>query len=271
VIPTQTAYTRASSLAEALAAIRDGAKPIAGGQSLIPMMRLRLAAPESLVDLGGCGELRGIREEAGQIVIGAMTRHREVAASPLVRQGCAAIADAAAGIGSPAVRNRGTIGGSLAHADPHADLPAALLAVGGEVTVRSSSGTRTIAAADLVVDYLTTSLAEDELIVDVRLPADAGQSAYAKFHRRAIDWSIIGAAAAIRGGQVAVAITGLGSAPVRATAFEAAVNGGGSLEDAAREAGRDTSPIDDLDGSAEYKRHLAGVLAKRAVQAARAR
>jgi aerobic carbon-monoxide dehydrogenase medium subunit len=271
VIPTKTAYTRASSVDEALAAIRDGAKPIAGGQSLIPMMRLRLAAPESLVDIGGIAELRGIREEGGVIIIGAATRHREVAASDAIRRSCPVISDAAAGIGSPAVRNRGTIGGSLAHADPHADLPAALLAVGGAVTVRGAGGTRMIAAADLVVDYLTTSLAEDEMIVDARVPADAAQSAYAKFHRRAIDWSIIGAAAAVRNGQIAVAITGLGLAPVRASGFEAVVNGGGSLEDAAREAGAGTNPIDDLDGSAEYKRHLAGVLAKRAVEAARAR
>jgi carbon-monoxide dehydrogenase medium subunit len=271
VIPTKTDYTRASSIDEALAAIRDGAKPIAGGQSLIPMMRLRLAAPDGLVDIARIPELHGIREEGGTIVIGAATPHREVAASSAIQRGCGAISDAAAGIGSPAVRNRGTIGGSLAHADPHADLPAALLAVGGAVTVRGGSGTRTIAAADLVVDYLTTSLTEDEMIVDVRVPADAGQSAYAKFHRRAIDWSIVGAAAAIRNGQVSVAITGLGSAPVLASRFADIVNGGGSLEDAARDAGAGTNPIDDLDGSAEYKRHLAGVLAKRAVEAARAR
>jgi aerobic carbon-monoxide dehydrogenase medium subunit len=269
VIPTATSFTKARSLDEALAALADGAKPIAGGQSLVPMMRLRLAAPDGLVDVTGIAELAGIRRDGDQIVIGAATRHRDVAGSDAVRQGCRVVAQAAAGIGSPAVRNRGTIGGSLAHADPHGDLPAALLAVDGSVTVASARGRRTIAAADLVVDYLQTSLADDELIVDVRLPADAQQSAYAKFHRRAIDWSIVGAAAAIRGGQVAVALTGVGSRPVRARGFEEVVNGGGNLEAAAARAGEGTSPTDDLDGSAEYKRHLAGVLARRALAAAR--
>jgi aerobic carbon-monoxide dehydrogenase medium subunit len=269
VIPLATSYTRATSVDEALAAIRDGAKPIAGGQSLVPMMRLRLASPDALVDLAGIAELTGIRQDGNEIVIGAMTRHRAVATSSEVQRGARAVAQAAAGIGSPAVRNRGTIGGSMAHADPHADLPAALLAVGGSVTVRGASGSRTIAAADLIVDYLTTSLQEDELITDVRVPADAGQSAYAKFHRRAIDWSIIGAAVAIRGGTVTCAITGLGSRPVRATGFEEVVNAGGSIDEAAARAGEGTSPIDDLDGSAEYKRHLAGVMAKRALAAAR--
>jgi carbon-monoxide dehydrogenase medium subunit len=268
MIPLALSYTKAASLDEALAAIRDGAKPIAGGQSLVPMMRLRLASPDALVDLSGLDELTGIREEGGEIVIGAMTRHREIADSAEIRRGARVVAQAA-GIGSPAVRNRGTIGGSLAHADPHADLPTALLAVGGSVTVRSASGSRSIAAADLVVDYLTTSLAEDELIVDVRLPTDAGQSAYAKFHRRAIDWSIVGAAVAIRGGNVTCALTGLGSRPVRATGFEEVVNGGGQIDEAGARAGEGTSPIDDLDGSAEYKRHLAGVLAKRALAEAR--
>ena len=270
MIPIATELTRATSVAEALAALQAGARPLAGGQSLIPLMKLRLAAPESLVDLSGVEELRGIREEGGELVIGAMTRHADVAASDAVARGCRALSEAARGIGSPAVRNRGTIGGTLAHAEPHADVPAVLLAVDGRVTVRGSAGERTIAAADLVVDYLQTSVADDALIVDVRVPADLPQSAYVKFHRRAIDWSIVGAAAAVRDGRVQVALTGLGSRPVRATGFEEVVNGGGSLDDAARRAGDGTSPIDDLDGSAEYKRHLAGVLARRALEAARA-
>jgi carbon-monoxide dehydrogenase medium subunit len=271
VIPVATELTRAASLDEALAALAAGAKPLAGGQSLIPLMKLRLAAPEAIVDIGGLDELRGIRREGDSFVIGALTRHRDLAESEELRGGCHVIAEAATGVGSPAVRNRGTIGGSLAHADPHADLPAALLALDGSVTVRSASGSRSIAAADLVVDYLQTSLADDELIVDVRVPADAGRSAYAKFHRRAIDWSIIGAAAVVRGDRVQVAITGLGSRPVRASGFEEVVNGGGSLEDAGRRAGEGTNPLDDLDGSAEYKRHLAGELARRAEHAARGR
>jgi carbon-monoxide dehydrogenase medium subunit len=269
VIPSATELTQATSLDEALAAVQAGAKPLAGGQSLIPLMKLRLAAPEALVDLSGVEELRGIREEGGELVIGAMTRHADVAASDAVAR-CRVLAEAARGIGSPAVRNRGTIGGSLAHAEPHADLPAVLLALDGRVTVRGPSGERTIAAADLVVDYLQTSIADDELLVDVRVPADVPQSAYAKFHRRAIDWSIVGVAVAIRDGRMQVGVTGLGNRPVRASAFEDVVNGGGSPEDAARRIGEGTSPLDDLDGSAEYKRHLAGVLARRAIEAARA-
>jgi carbon-monoxide dehydrogenase medium subunit len=250
--------------------MRDGAKPIAGGMSLVPLMRLRLASPERLVDLGRIDELQGIREEGGQIVIGAMTRHRDVAASDVVRRGCPALAQAAAGVGSPAVRNRGTIGGSIAHADPHADIPAVLLACDGTVTARSASGgTRSIPASDCIVDYLTTSLGDDELIVDVRVPSDCTQSAYVKFHRRAIDWSTVGAAAVVRNGGVQIGLTGVGQRPLRASGFESVVNGGGSLEEAARRAGEGLDPVDDLDGSAEYKRHLAGVLARRALEAAK--
>jgi carbon-monoxide dehydrogenase medium subunit len=271
MIPTRTAYTRARSLDEALAALADGARPIAGGMSLVPMMKLRLANPGSLVDLGGLADLRGIHRDGGDLVIGAMARHRDVATSVLVRAEAAAVADAAGGVGSPAVRNRGTIGGSLAQSDPHGDLPATVLALGGSIEVRSASGGRTIAAADLSAGYMTTSLAEGELIVAVRIPAGARQSAYAKFHRRAIDWSIAGAAAVIRDGKVTVALTGMGSGPLRATAFESLVNDGGSLEDAARHAGDGTHPSEGLDGSAEYKRHLAGVLARRATETARSR
>jgi aerobic carbon-monoxide dehydrogenase medium subunit len=270
VIPTAiSGFTKPATIDEALAALRDGAKPIAGGMSLVPMLRLRLAAPDALVDLGGIRDLAGIREDAGALVIGATSTHRDVAASSVVARLAPVISQAAAGVGSPAVRNRGTIGGSLAHADPHADLPAAMLALGASVTVRSHAGSRTISAADLVTDYLTTSLADDELIIDVRIPADSAKSAYAKFHRRAIDWSIIGAAAVIRGGQTRVALTGVGNHPVRATAFEQAVNGGAALDQAAQHAGDGLNPLDDLDGSSDYKRHLAGVLARRAVEAAR--
>ena len=182
-------------------AIRDGAKPIAGGQSLVPMMRLRLASPDGLVDLVGPG--RADRHPPG----GRRARDRRHDPAPRVpnsadvQRGARAVAQAAAGIGSPAVRNRGTIGGSLAHADPHADLPAALLAVGGSVTVRSASGSRSIAAADLVVDYLTTSLADDELIVDVRLPDRRRPVRLRQVPPAGIDWSIVGAAVAVRGGK----------------------------------------------------------------------
>ena len=162
------------------------------------------------------------------------------------------------------IRGRGTIGGSLAHADPHGDLPAAILAVGGSVIARGPGGERRIEIGDLITSYLTTSLADDEIITQVRLPKGNAQSAYAKFHRRAIDWSIVGVGVAIGPDGVRAAATGVGDRPARVTGFEAALNGGASLDEAAAAAGDGLDPSSDLDGSAEYKRHLVGVLAKRA-------
>lgn len=268
MIPSSLEYTKAASVDDALAALSAGARPIAGGQSLVAMMRLRLAAPAALVDIGGLAELKGVCETDDEIAIGAMTTHRAVAADPLVNEHARVVAEAAAGVGSLVIRNRGTIGGSLAHADPHGDLPAAVLAAGGAVIVRSAGGTRRIEAADLVTSYLTTSLAEDEMITEVRIPKGAGASAYAKFHRRAIDWSIVGVGVVIRDSGTIAAATGLGDRPVRLTGFEEVVNAGGSLDEAVAKAGDGTSPLDDLDGSAEYKRHLAGVLARQAYEAA---
>ncbi len=269
MIPTAFAYTRASSLDEALAAVAGGARPIAGGQSLLPLLRLRLAAPPAIVDLRGLPELFGVCEDGDEIAVGALTTHRAVAADPLLRQHAPVVSQAAGGVGSLAIRNRGTIGGSLAHADPHGDLPAAVLATGGAVIARSASGERRIDVADLITSYLTTSLGEDEIITQVRIPK-APKSAYAKFHRRAIDWSIIGVGVAIGDGGVVAAVTGAGDRPQRATGFEAVVNGGGSLDEAVAKAGEGLEPLDDLDGSAEYKRHLVGVLARRAYEEASA-
>ncbi len=251
MIPSTLEYTKASSIDEAIAAVAAGARPLAGGQSLLPMMRLRLAAPGAVVDLGGVAELVGVCEDGDEIAVGAMTTHRAVAADPLIAEHCRVVAEAASGVGSLVIRGRGTIGGSLAHADPHGDLPAAILAAGGAVT-----------------SYLTTSLAADELITQVRLPKGNAQSAYAKFHRRAIDWSIVGVGVSIGADGVRAAATGVADRPTRLAGFEAAINGGASVDEAARAAGEGIDPTADLDGSSEYKRHLAGVLAGQAYLAA---
>ncbi len=263
MIPSTLDYTKATSLDEALAAVAAGARPLAGGQSLMPLMRLRLAAPPALVDLNGVPELVGVCEDGDELAIGAMTRHRDVAADPLVQQHCHVVAQAAAGVGSLVIRNRGTIGGSLCHADPHGDMPAAVLAAGGSVIVRSASGERRLDIGDLVTSYLTTSLADDEIVTQIRLPRNA-QSAYAKFHRRAIDWSIIGVGVVIGADGVRAAATGVADRPLRVTGFEDAINGGASPEEAAAAAGAGLSPTSDLDGSTEYKQHLVGVLAAQA-------
>lgn len=264
MIPSTLEYTKATSIDEAIAAVQAGARPLAGGQSLLPMMRLRLAAPGAVVDLGGVAELVGVCEDGDEIAVGAMTTHRAVAADPLIGEHCRLVAQAASGVGSLVIRGRGTIGGSLAHADPHGDLPAAILAAGGSVIARGPGGERRIEIGDLITSYLTTSLADDEIITQVRLPKGNAQSAYAKFHRRAIDWSIVGVGVAIGADGVRAAATGVADRPTRLAGFEAAVNGGASIAEAAAAAGEGLDPTSDLDGSAEYKRHLVGVLAQRA-------
>ncbi|MGI9116859.1 MAG: FAD binding domain-containing protein [Gaiellales bacterium] len=264
MIPSVLEYTKASSIDEAIAAVAAGARPISGGQSLMPMMRLRLAAPEAIVDLGGIPELVGICEDDDEIAVGAMTTHRAVSIDPLIRAHAGLVSDAAGGIGSPQVRNRGTIGGSLGHADPHSDMPATLVAAGASVIARGPKGERRIAVEDLIETYLTTSLAEDEIITQVRIPKNDDKSAYAKFHRRAIDWTIVGVGVCIGADGVRAAATGVADKPVRLAAFEAVLNGGGSIDDAVAKAAEGIEPHGDLDGSAEYKKHLVGVLAARA-------
>src|SRR5690242_10223412 len=230
------------------------------------MMKLRLAAPDVLVDIGGIASLRGIRESDGGIAIGALTRHADVAESEIVRRGCPILASAAAGIGDMQVRARGTLGGSLANADPHGDMPAVLLALEGEVTAEGPNGSRTIAAADLFVDYLTTSLSSDEILTEVRVP-NGVRGAYVKFNRRAQDWAIVGVAAVLDGDAARIAITGVGARPVRATAAEAAYASGGSAA-AGAAAAEGLSPVSDLAASAEYRMHLARVLTRRALEQA---
>ncbi|MDX6546542.1 MAG: aerobic carbon-monoxide dehydrogenase medium subunit [Gaiellales bacterium] len=272
MIPAEFEYERPSSIADAVGLLErhgEGAKLLAGGHSLIPLMKLRLAAPETLIDLSGIPDLSGIREDGDVIAIGALTTHRAVAESELLAGECPVLAEAAAGVGDMQVRNRGTIGGSIAHADPHADLPAVLVALGGEVVAEGSGGRRTIAADELFLDYMTTSISADEILTEVRVPK-VRQSAYVKFNRRMQDWAVVGVAVAIVGSQARIAITGVASRPVRATAAEQAWDGS-NPEQAAKLAGEGLAPASDTAASAEYRVHLATVLTRRALEAAASR
>jgi carbon-monoxide dehydrogenase medium subunit len=269
MIPRAFDYERPASVADATALLRkhgDAARVLAGGHSLVPMMKLRLAAPETLIDIGGISSLRGVSDAGTHLVIGALTRHADVAASDQVRSECPILAQAAAGIGDLQVRNRGTIGGSLAQADPHGDLPTVLLALDGEVSAEGPDGTRTIAARDLFTGFLQTSLAPDEILTGVRVPKTA-HGAYVKFTRRAQDWAIVGVAAVIDGESARIAITGVGPTPVRAEAAERAFTGANAAG-AAEHAADGLTPPGDAAGSSEYRAHLARVLTRRALEAA---
>ena len=280
MIPTEFDYVAPDSLDAALAALREGgedAKLLAGGHSLVPLMKLRLAAPTLLVDLRRVPGLTGIEGGDGTVRIGAMTRHHAVATAPEL--GLAA--KAAATIADQQVRNRGTIGGTIAHGDPASDLPAVLLALEGSVVVRGPGGEREIAAGDLFEDYLTTAVGEAEILTEVRLPRSDGWGAgYAKFNRRVEDWAMVAVCAAVRKApdgsceDVRIGLTNLGSVPLRATASEQALRGGGldaqAIAAAAEQAAEGTDPPADLNASAEYKTHLARVLCRRALEEAAA-
>jgi carbon-monoxide dehydrogenase medium subunit len=272
VIPPEFDYVVAQSVDDALQKLADGgedAKLLAGGHSLIPLMKMRLAAPSLLVDLRKLDDLRGITRENGGFRIGALTTHAKV--SEASELGLAA--HAAGKIADQQVRNRGTIGGSLAHGDSASDLPAVLMAAEGSVVARGPGGEREIAAADLFQDFLTTSLADDEIVTEVRLPAmDGWGYAYEKFTRRAEDWAMVGVCAMVRGDfeDVRVAFTNMGPTPLRATAVEEALRGRGrgALDEAAQAAAEGTDPPGDLNATADYKRHLARVLTRRALERA---
>jgi carbon-monoxide dehydrogenase medium subunit len=258
----------------ALADAGDEGKVLAGGQSLLPVLRLRMAAPALLIDLGGLPQLRGVRAEGDTIVIGAMTTHATLAGSPLVLRGAPLLAQAAAAVGDRQVRHRGTLGGSLAHADPAGDLPTAAVALDAELVLAGQDGRRTVAAKDFFVDFFTTALGAGELLVEVRVPRLDGWGAhYAKLNRTAQAWATVAVAAAVRreNGSIAearVALTNMGPVPVRAKTVEAAVGEG--IEAAASHAAEGTSPSSDTFASAEYRTHLAKVLTRRALTAASA-
>ncbi len=281
MIPAQFDYVAPTSIAEAITALGEAgedAKILAGGQSLIPVLRLRLAFPTVLVDLGRVDELRGVSEDGASIVIGAMTRHSDVLEDPLVKQYAGLLAEATATVADPAVRHRGTFGGALAHADPAGDLAAVALALDAELVAEGPGGRRTIAAKDFFLDYLETALSPDEILAAVRIPKLEGSWGYRyeKFNRVAQAWAIVGVAAAVRmdGGSVAesrIGLTNMGSVPVRASAVESALSGASDLaavRAAAQSAADGTNPPSDLGAKADYRQHLAKVLTGRAVAAA---
>jgi carbon-monoxide dehydrogenase medium subunit len=266
MIPAQFEYIAAESPAHALALLAehgDDAKLLAGGHSLLPMMKLRLAQPEMLIDIGGLDELAGVSLDGDDLVIGATTRHADLAASELVRAEAPLLAYAAAQVGDPQIRHRGTIGGSLSHADPAADLPMALVALGGSVVLQGQAGARTVGADDFFEGYFETAMQPDELLTAVRVPRRPGVPwGYQKFVRRANDWAIVGVAAV--DGRIALA--NMGPTPQRATAAEQALAGGETAAVAAQYAAEGTSPGEDMHADREYRRHLARVLTRRALE-----
>jgi carbon-monoxide dehydrogenase medium subunit len=278
VIPAHFDYEAPESLEEAIRMLQENgedAKALAGGHSLLPLMKLRFSVPTLLVDLRRIPGLHGVQQDNGGWRIGPMTRHADLQDIPEL----GVVARAVGLIADQQVRNRGTIGGSLAHGDPASDLPTVLLALEGEVTARGPSGERTIAARDLFEDYLTTSLAHDELITEVRLPSQDGWGfGYEKFNRRAEDWAMVGACAVVRKAadgsceDVRVGLTHMGATPLRASATEDALRGqaldADGIARAAEQAAEGTDPPSDLNATADYKRHLARVLTRRALSEA---
>jgi aerobic carbon-monoxide dehydrogenase medium subunit len=278
VIPAQFDYVRPTTLDEAVRALSEGgedAKVLGGGQSLLPVLRLRLAAPTLLVDLGGIAELRGVREDGDRIAVGAMTTHHDVVRDELLREHVGLLSDAAATVADPQVRHRGTLGGALSHADPAGDLGAVALALEAEFVLAGPSGRRTVAASEFFLDYFTTALAEDELLVEIRFPRYTGwKHHYEKFNRTAQAWSMVAVAVALKvdGGVISearVGLTNMGTTPIRASGVEAALVGQPATEDSAKAAAahatEGTSAPSDADAAADYREHLARVLTGRAV------
>jgi len=268
MIPAAFDYVRAETAdhaVELLGEHGEEAKLLAGGHSLLPMMKLRLAVPAVLVDVGRLADLSYVRDAGGHIAIGALTRHRDLEISELLADQCPLVRGVAAVVGDPQVRHRGTIGGSIAHSDPASDLPAAILALGATVVARGPGGEREIAAADFFTGFFESALAPDELLTEIRVPKTPGAGwSYQKFNRRAQDWAIVGVAA-VHNGHTGVGLVNMGSTPLRAAGVEAAVAAGASAADAAAGADEGTEPMSDLNADVDYRRHLVRVLTRRAL------
>ncbi len=278
MIPAAFAYHRADDVEHAISLLvehGDEAKLLAGGHSLLPMMKLRLAVPGVVVDIGRLRELSYVRDAGDYVAVGALTRHRDLEGDPVLQAEVPLLAHAASHVGDQQVRNRGTIGGSLAHSDPAADLPAVLLALDATMVATGAGGsTRTVAASDFFTGYFESALADDEMLTEIRVPKFAGVGwSFQKFTRRAQDWAIVGVAAVHGGtgsGTTGIGLINMGSTPVRASATEAALASGASIEAAAAVADEGTEPPADLNGSEDYRRHLARVLVRRALAEASA-
>jgi carbon-monoxide dehydrogenase medium subunit len=280
MIPATFDYVAPRTLPEAVAElVKHGqeAKVLAGGHSLIPLMKLRLSTPSFLVDIGRINNLNYIREEDGHIVIGALTTHHDIQFSELIRRKLPLLSSAASQIGDPQVRNRGTIGGAAAHADPFGDFPTCLVTLDAHLQVAGQRGERSVAARDFFVDTFTSALEPNEIVREIRIatPPEGSKGTYLKFSRRSQDWAIVAVAAQVTvdGHQVknvAIGLTGMGSTPVRASHVEQALRGKAGHEDeiraAAEKAAEGTNPSQDLNGSPDYRRHLARVLTRRALE-----
>jgi aerobic carbon-monoxide dehydrogenase medium subunit len=272
VIPAKFDYVRAGSAEEAISLISEhgeDAKFLAGGHSLLPLMKLRLAQPSVLVDIGRITDLSYIRDAGDHVAIGALTRHRDVETSDLLKAQVPILPVTASNVGDPQVRHRGTIGGSVAHADPASDLPATLLALGASFVASGSGGERVIASEDFFTGFLESALAPDELLTEIRVPKTPGTAwGFQKFNRRAQDWAIVGVAAARSNGRGGIALVNMGSTPIFARAATEAWLGGASAAEAAELAAAEAEPQSDLNATPEYRVHLAKVLTRRALESA---
>lgn len=270
MIPAAFEYKRASSADEAISLIGQygaEAKFLAGGHSLIPLMKLRLAQPTMLIDIGRIKDLSYIKDAGDHISIGALTRHMDLETSAVLKAHVPLLAHAASQVGDAQVRHRGTIGGSLAHADPASDLPATTLALGATYAVKGPKGERTIAAKDFYKGFLESALKPDEMLTEIRVPKMTGAGwGFQKFNRRAQDWAVVGVAAWRNNGSSGVALVNMGSTPILATSVSAALTSGASIGDASELAAAEAAPQDDLNASSEYRIHLVKVLVRRALE-----
>ena len=270
MIPVAFDYELATSAEHALSLLAehgDDAKLLAGGHSLLPLMKYRLAAPAVVVDIGRLSDLSYVRDDGDVLAIGALTRHRDVEVSDLVRSQAGLLAAAASKVGDPQVRHRGTLGGALAHGDPASDLPAAIIALGGSMVVQGPSGAREVPVDDFFTGFLETAIGEDELLTEVRIPkAPDARWSFQKFNRRAQDWAIVGAAVIVDGDTCGVGLVNMDSRPVRAGAVEEAVASGASAAEAAASAADGLEPPSDLNAGVDYRCHLARVLTRRGLE-----
>jgi carbon-monoxide dehydrogenase medium subunit len=279
VIPAGFDYVVAEHPDHAIELIgkREDAKLLAGGDSHLPAMKLRLARPALLIDVGRISDLSYVRDEGDMIAIGALTRHKDVAESVVLHEHCPLVSSVAAHVGDPQVRHRGTIGGSIAHGDPASDLPSVVLALDGEVVARGPKGERTIAARNCFAGVFQTAIGSDEMLVEVRVPKIGSRGwSYLKMHRRAQDWATVGVAAGVERsngsvGKASIALTNMGATSLRSAAVEEAIAGGASIEEAAALAADGTEPPSDHAGSSEFRRHLVRVLTRRALEEAAGR
>ncbi|MEE9416199.1 MAG: xanthine dehydrogenase family protein subunit M [Acidimicrobiales bacterium] len=272
MIPAAFDYKRAGSAAEAISLLveyGDEAKLLAGGHSLIPLMKFRLASPAVLVDIAKVTDLSYVNDAGDHLAIGALTRHRDIEISDLVASQAGLLVAATRNVGDPQVRHRGTIGGAIAHGDPASDIPAAMLAMRADFVLQGPDGERTVSADDFFTGFLETALAEDEMLTEIRLAKTPdAKFSFQKFNRRAQDWAIVGAAIQVNNGSSGVALVNMDNRPIRAAGVEAALASGASAADAAAAAAEGAEPPADLNASVEYRQHLARVLTRRGLEEA---